>query len=124
MTEEPDNEGPLVVKITAEIITYAIYFAWLSVLAAGALYLGFPPLTAIEDAVAGSWQGTAAAIALGALSIAAMRLIYDALRARVSVESEPAPTPPPQTEAALVVPKPAAQRSKKKKKKRRKQRKR
>ena len=120
MTAEPDNEGPLVVKITAEIVTYVIYFAWLSILAAGALYLGFPPLTAIENAVEGSWQGTAAAIALGALSIAVMRLIYDALRARVSPESGPAPTPPPQTNTPIGESKPAAPRSKKKRKKRRK----
>lgn len=107
-------------KITAEIFTYVIYFAWLSILAAGALYLGFPPLTAIENAVEGSWQGTAAAIALGAVSIAVMRLIYDALRARVSPDSEPAPAPPSQSETAPVESKPAAQRSKKKRKKRRK----
>ena len=60
----------------------------------------------------------AAAIAVGALSIAAMHLIYDALRARVSPQSGTASTPPPQTETALVEPKPAAQRSKKKRKKR------
>lgn len=124
VTEEADNEGPLVVKITAEIVTYALYFAWLSILAGGALYLGFPPLTAIENAVEGSWHGTAAAIAVGALSIAAMRLIYDALRARVSPQSGPASTPPPQTKTALVEPKPAAQRSKKKGKKRKKRKKR
>ena len=53
VTEEPETPAPLVVKLTVEVITYAIYFSWLSVLAAGALYIGIPPLPAIRDAVAG-----------------------------------------------------------------------
>ena len=120
VTEKPDTEGPLVVKITVEIITYTIYFSWLSVIAAGALYLGVPPLPFIQDAVGGSWQGTAAAIALGALSIAVLRVIYEAIRARMPQKTEPEPPTPPQPETEPpVVPTPAVKRTKKKKKKRR-----
>ena len=124
VTKEPNTQAPLVVKITVEIITYAIYFAWLSVIAAGALYFGVPPLPAIEDAVAGPWQGTAAAVALGALSIAALRVIYEALRARMPKKSEtqppaPSPTEPPPEPTAST---PAVKRTKKKR--RRKKRKR
>lgn len=91
------SDGPLVVRIIVEIVTYTVYFAWLSLLAAGALYLDIPPLPAIQDTVAVPWQGTAAAIASGALILAALRLVYDAIRARVSTspqaESDAAPRP-------------------------------
>ena len=124
MTQDPDTEGPLVVKITVEIITYAIYLSWLSVISAGALYLGIPPLPAIEDAVSGSWQGTAAAIAAGALSIAVLRVLYDAIRARLPQNSEPEPATPtaaepsttPQPEPSMVQT-PGVKRTKRKKKK-------
>ena len=119
MTEEPE---PLAVKLTVEIITYAIYLSWLSLIAAGALYLGIPPLPAIQDSVAGSWQGTAAAIVAGALSIAVLRVIYDAIRARMPQKTEPEPAAQTEPEPAMV---PASVKpTKKKKKKSRKSRKR
>jgi len=123
VTEDPNTQAPLAVKLIVEVVTYAIYFAWLSVIAAGALYLEVPPLPAIEDAVAGPWQGTAAAIALGALSIAALRLLYEALRARMPRKSE-APPPAPEPLPEATVPTPAVKRPKGKKKKRRKKRRR
>ncbi|MFT5680373.1 MAG: hypothetical protein ACI8RZ_001279 [Myxococcota bacterium] len=116
VTKEPDT---LAVKLTVEIITYAIYLSWLSIIAAGALYLGIPPLPAIQDAVAVPWQGTAAAIAVGALSLAVLRVIYDAIRTRMPQSTKPAPPTPPQPETVPpIVPAPdALKRTKKKKKK-------
>ena len=128
MTERPDTDSPLVVKIIVEIITYAIYLSWLSVIAAAALYLGFPPLRAIQDAVAVSWQGTAAAIAAGAISLAVLRIFYDALRARLPKRTEPAAEPaaePAPQPAPAPQPSPGAQkRTKKRKKKSRRSKKR
>ena len=93
------GDSPLVVRIIIEIVTYTVYFAWLSLIAAGALYLDIPPLPAIQDTVAGPWQGTAAAIASGALALAVMRLVYDAIRARVSGSPQPEPDAAPRPEA-------------------------
>ena len=117
MPQEPDT--PLVVTITVEVITYAVYLAWLSVIAAGALYLGIPPLPAIQDAVAVPWQGTAAAVGSGALTIALLRLVYDAIRRRMPQkdrvpEPEGEPEPPPPEAHAPSGPDPSATRRKNK----------
>ncbi len=117
VTEKPDADGPLAVKITVEIITYVIYLSWLSVIAAGALYLDIPPLPAVESAVSGPWQGTAAAIAVGALTLAVLRAIYNALRERIPRKAEPEPPPQPEEEPVIVPAKAPQKRTKKKKKK-------
>jgi len=117
VTQEPDTADPLIVKITVEIITYAVYFSWLSLLAAGALYLGVPPLPTIEDAVQGPWQGTAAAIALGVASMVGMRAIFDAIRGKKPNNTEENPPTPPQARPSK--PPTTVKRTKKKKKKRR-----
>lgn len=119
MSEEPDFEGTLIV----EVITYTIYFGWLAILSAVALYIGIPPLPDIQDAFEPQWHGTAAAIASGTAFIAVSRFIYDAARKRVSPppEPEPEPEPPvlePEPEPEPEPPKPKKKPGKRRKKKR------
>lgn len=82
MTEEPDFEGSLIV----EIITYTIYIAWLSTIAAIALYFELSPLPDIQRAVGGPWQGTAAAIGAGVVFIAISQAFYNAIRGQISTD--------------------------------------
>lgn len=124
MSRDPPNDAssgaasdsPLILRIIVEIVTYTVYFAWLSVFAAGALYLDIPPLPAIQDAVAVPWQGTAAAIASGSLILAVMRLVYDAIRVRMTGKPQPDPEAAPPAEASEPIVATDTARKRKKKK--------
>jgi len=114
MQDESDLEGSIVV----EIITYTIYFGWLSVLSWIALWLDIPPLPSIEQSLQPQWRGTLAAIAVGVAFIAVSHRLYGYGRSRLAAASaspaELEPTPPPEPEPA-----PASSNKRKRRKKKR-----